>query len=653
MLRVGDAWANEITQPFRGQGYFKFFWFPEFDPLLKEYSSFHKATLEEYVNGTTVPSDVPVYNGYMLGNRTADIKSNRWVLDGSRHTTFYNNQYSLEEDNDKLDEDMIIGISNLKSTSTPSSEDPRSFPMLNNAGNPTYVEFQSIYPQSVHTNKIWILWDVANKIGPYKFDIEISFNDGSSEIKNITNSDYRYINCIDLGLQKEVKSIYLKVYSWTFPENSARISQIGFGELITSESEEVSVTSVNIEKSVSLTNNENSTYRCNITFDNTSNYFNPLDPNNIVNKIKIGSPFYNVWELDTVEQDHLCTDIESWRIIAIETLTDSKEFKLILGFEGDLLKGDYFPSITVWEQVPLMNWFADALTYGRKASKLPEIYCPYTEEEYSNAANEISEGYADIGTVQDTLRYVAQAFNKLIVKGRRGASVRINSITDTKRTIPEICLLNNPKITLGDDISGISINVYSIYRTNVVSQINLTLQSSQENSELIVPYGTWSNQDSSGKNNSFNIIGVAEDLNAADVGGYMKASSGRQALIAIDRVDKEDAEAYLNVYTGFEVPKNILISTGSDNPENVVTIDNKFITSGTLYNSCANYLKQILVNSRLIEVSTTGIPELEPGDMVTISTELGVFEVVLTKTTLEFNGGFSGTISGKILKEVT
>lgn len=660
MIRVGDAWANEIVQPFRGQGYFKFFWFPEFDPSLKEYSGFHKRTLQDYINSSGTsddpfsgPEEVPVYNGYTLGNRTIEVGENRWVLDGSRHTALYNNQYSLEEDGTKLDEDMIIGIAHLKSNSTAATDDPRCFIMLDNSGYSTYVEFQSIYPQSVNTNKIWILWDVANEAGPYKFDIEISFADGTSETRNIVNSHYLYMSCIDLGSRKKVYSIYLKVYSWTFPSTPARISQIGFGELITSDSEEVSVTSVNIEKSVSLTNNENSTYRCDIVFDNTSNYFNPLDPDNIANRIKVGSPFYNIWEMDTVEHDRLRTDIESWRIISTETLTDSKEFKLILGFEGDLLGGDYFPTIGVWDRIPLMQWFMDALTSGRKSSELSQAYYPYTEEEYINNISVATEGYADIGTVQDALRYIAQASNMYISKGRMGASIHISSATDTKRTIPEICVLNHPKITFGDDISGISINVYKIDRTNFTSRVNLTVQSSQENSDLIVPYGTWSSPDSSGKNNSFNIVGDAGPLHAANVGGNIKASSGRQALVSIHRVDKEDAEAYFDVYTGLESFKTILKPVKSSGVENIVTIDNKFITSGDLYNACTSYLKKLLVSGKQVEVSTTGIPELEPGDIVIINTELGKFRVAITKTTLEFNGGFSGTILGKILEEVS
>ena len=660
MIRVGDAWADEIVQPFRGQGYFKFFWFPEFDPSLKEYSGFDRYTLQDYINNTPEPEAVSVYNGYTLGNRTiGDVQEDRWVLDGSRHTQYYNNQFSLEDTHAISKEDTIIGRrlqlsqTHIQSNNTASSDDPRSFLMMDGEGHSTEAAFQSIYLQPIDTNKIWILWDMANEAGPYKFDIDISFDDGTAEIRNIINSDYSCISCIDLGSRKKVSAIYLEVYSWTFPSTPARISQIGFGELITPDSAEVSVTSVNIEKSVSLTNNENSTYRCNIIFDNTSNYFNPLDPSNIVNKIKVGSPFYNVWEMDTTEHDRLRTDIESWRIISAETLTDSKEFKLILGFEGDLLKGDYFPKIDVWNRVPLMQWFMDALTRGREVSGLYNAYCPYTEEEYINNISIATEGYADIGTVRDTLRYIAQASNMYVSKGRRGASVRINTTMDTKRIIPETCLLNHPKITFGDDISGVSINVYKIDKTDSTSKINITLQSSQVNNSIIVPYGTWQDNNSTGKTNSYNIVGTAEALWAAQVGGFLEASSGRQALIYINRVDKENAEAYVTVHVGLESFKTILIPIKSGDMENVITIDNKFITSGDLYNGCINYLKKLLASNKQIEVSTTGIPELEPGDIVIINTELGNFRVIITKTTLEFNGGFSGTISGRILEEVT
>lgn len=76
-----------------------------------------------------------------------------------------------------------------------------------------------------------------------------------------------------------------------------------------------------------------------------------------------------------------------------------------------------------------------------------------------------------------------------------------------------------------------------------------------------------------------------------------------------------------------------------------VTVSNPLITNMDTANAVTSYLEQYYAMRNHVQISYLGYPELETGDIITISTDYGTSEAVVEKNTVEFNGGFLGTIT--------
>lgn len=118
------------------------------------------------------------------------------------------------------------------------------------------------------------------------------------------------------------------------------------------------------------------------------------------------------------------------------------------------------------------------------------------------------------------------------------------------------------------------------------------------------------------------------------------------AIVSFNAGDSESTVSI--VLSGYEVTKttalteiynNKNVSTGLD-----VTIENPFITD----TSKLDYLSDILVNwyskTQQLDIPYIGYPELTVGDRVDLTTVYGDSNVTVIENTIDFDGGFSGTL---------
>lgn len=83
-----------------------------------------------------------------------------------------------------------------------------------------------------------------------------------------------------------------------------------------------------------------------------------------------------------------------------------------------------------------------------------------------------------------------------------------------------------------------------------------------------------------------------------------------------------------------------------------VTIDNPLITEMDTLKVVAEVTKNYYLRRKKVIVPYTGYPELETGDILEYKTNYGDFTADTTRLSLEFNGGFSGTIESHVIEEV-
>ena len=84
---------------------------------------------------------------------------------------------------------------------------------------------------------------------------------------------------------------------------------------------------------------------------------------------------------------------------------------------------------------------------------------------------------------------------------------------------------------------------------------------------------------------------------------------------------------------------NISIADGMD-----VTIDNPLITSTDHAQQVAEYVKNYYLRRNEYKISYLGYPQLVAGDKIDLSTIYGSDVVEVKNNTIEFNGGWTGTM---------
>lgn len=707
MINSSKQWREAVAEPFRGQGYLEFNWFPG----MPQISPYTRVYCSRTSGGSHYdPGEFSCFNGNAFGDDIASFEDARWLLNGKKHSTHlynkstrdlelnevpgssyllkwinYNLAPSLSDISRSNGNDLIVGGTPIERIYPDGSIGTKQYYPLayNDIG--IYVDFA--YNDSsmvIKTNKITFIWDPANKTGPVHFTVHLYRN--GSQVRNISivntgsTMDYKadeWFNVIDLGQEVSFDAMSLDTPDWCRPNCGGRIAHIGFGDLVTDTSEDLLLTRAEIEKSSSMLLNENPTLKCTLYFDNTSRFLDPLGETGLVKNIVKGAPFFTRWAMDTLEGEHLQTEPEGWFIAGYEASSDSNEFKLILGYEGDFMCSDYFPDADKEGFEPLTpvgvwDWMQDALYTERSQHiKEPEEWMDSWEKlkalhhsfmENTNAwavHSRTTTGYPAIGTVQETLRDLAQIIGYFITKNNDTGYLFFKPYEEVDRVITEDNLLGSPKIYSDEAVTSIEANKYirELYSTYIDAEIKP--EQEDVGHEILVPFGH-TDITRGGKKITCDIIGWPEAVWAADVGAYITARSGRQGKAQILRVDGDDATASFHVYGrkdksqggGREYPKLYTYKVADNVESKVLTVDNKFITSDAWLTDTVNYVKRLVSKPKMIEFKCTGFPEVEPGDLLKVYTEYGNYKVLVHKNNISFNGGFEGTIEGRIMEVI-
>lgn len=114
-------------------------------------------------------------------------------------------------------------------------------------------------------------------------------------------------------------------------------------------------------------------------------------------------------------------------------------------------------------------------------------------------------------------------------------------------------------------------------------------------------------------------------------------AAGAQVDLTITGIVVEESVTYIETYNDASIDSGVMI-----------TVNNPLITEIETLNVVAEVTKNYYLRRKTLTAPYIGYPELEIGDLISYDTNYGAFDADTTALTMQFNGGFTGTISGRV-----
>ena len=316
----------------------------------------------------------------------------------------------------------------------------------------------------------------------------------------------------------------------------------------------------------------------------------------------------------------------------IDIPADSKEVKMQLTNRLELLDGEFYYG-TYTGSARTLTAIADyVLTKSKVLTEFAE-QIPWV----------IPEAFNEIVT---TAPIPAQATNAVLqLLALAGCSWLTTRSTDgfiefveSQSSASEYCSvtpdqeLGDPEIKINDRLRSVSIGVYTYTPRSTTESVGSSKYTLSGVNTLIVKY-----------NSSY-----ATEVTAT-VSGATLTSAQYYASYAVLVVTASDTGATVEVkLTGkvidvtvsyLETYRNTTIADGKD-----VTIENPFITETAHAQQVAEYVKNYYLRRNEYKIPYIGYPQVEPCDKIDLSTIYGSDVVEVRSNTIEFNGGWTGTM---------
>lgn len=238
-------------------------------------------------------------------------------------------------------------------------------------------------------------------------------------------------------------------------------------------------------------------------------------------------------------------------------------------------------------------------------------------------------------SVNVILQYLAQASClKLFTNPINGFVKLASSAKEIVQSVDLTQEQGDPEVEIQRTIKTISIGVYSYTKDTEQGKIEIANSSLTHNGKKTVSLSY----------NCAYAVEVSCQISGATLVNFTPYSNHATVEFNTGGVEKEVSI----VLSGYEVKKNqtyietynnVNLSTGMD-----VTIDNPFITNTEKLQVLTDWLVSWYSKPQQLQVPYLGYPEVTAGDALSLNTIYGSNEVDTIKNTIDFNGGFNGTL---------
>lgn len=228
------------------------------------------------------------------------------------------------------------------------------------------------------------------------------------------------------------------------------------------------------------------------------------------------------------------------------------------------------------------------------------------------------------------LQLIASATGTYLHTDTLSGYVRIDEF-GTQNNVHEIGLMQSigdPQIDLQQSIKSIAIAVYKYIRSDDTVEIARGTYELSGTTVLTVVYNTEAAVGVSATVTGGTLVS-AKYYGAAAV---LKISGSGSCEVVIKGREVKGQPTFITTYEDPSVANGVAI-----------VLDNFLVTETTYLAQLTAWLKQWYQKRQKYNISYTGYPELVAGDPIHLTTVYGEQDVTITKNTIQFNGGWSGT----------
>lgn len=545
------------------------------------------------------------------------------IVDSNRKTKNY---ASLEENYTLLDGSFILPNYNLKGDNAGYiSEDifqniATTILKISNENNPILSPGITIY--------------FKNNIAQ-KFNITITKSDNTIlEINEIDNQKeiYQYIFEEDIS----IKSLQLDIIHMEYSNRRIRISEIDLG--ISQIYEGQDLVSFNIDEEIDLLLTSTPINDCKINLNNYDNSFDPINPIGLVKYLTdecIIKPFVGCLTEDN-GVEYLC--VGNYYL---------KDWSADIDGNATLNGQNILGKITDYEVPYSSNMVSQNLSIVNLANLLKEQYGLTLYGSVVQSANPCHLEDTNLINFLRAFASIQQNDEKKVkLYIDRKNNIRMYSLNkDVVETIPQTQLLEKVKSEITNKIKKVEINylmgVNASEQTQNDTIINQNIELSNteqyvwiKNSKFILPNDfSYSFSYSSSDGAKASLISLGRKISCFKLTG----KKGDNINLQVSGTSLNNATWDLSTsYTNNEIEIGDVISLDF---RNYLYLNEKALF--TIAKALSTESKSIKINANYI-----GDPSLVPGDTVLIETKYGYKKIIITKQSLTFDGGLSGTIEG-------
>ena len=198
--------------------------------------------------------------------------------------------------------------------------------------------------------------------------------------------------------------------------------------------------------------------------------------------------------------------------------------------------------------------------------------------------------------------------------------------------VDEMQELGDPTITIKDRLRSVSIGLYNYSARETSEQVGKSAYTLSGTNVVTIKYSSEYATNVSAEVSGATLI-AAEYYASYAILTVTALSTNANVEITLTGYIIYSTVSYLETY------RDATVVDGMD-----VVIENPFITNVSHATQVAAYVENYYLLRNEYSISYIGYPQAEPGDKIDLTTIYGTEEVEIKNNTIEFNGGWSGTM---------
>lgn len=482
---------------------------------------------------------------------------------------------------------------------------------------------------------IYAVWDSETDSWPTRLRVTGYKQDGSTigsyDITSIDSSEYYFDAAFD-----NVKAVKLSILEWSKPGWRVRINEIVFGLYL--KFDNVKIPKATLAATSDLLASE--LPRLGIKF-NIHNYDQTFDPTlktgyakylAVRQRVDIAWGF-NVDGKNVEWMEPWPLYLSAWDIPANSPEVSLATVSRLSFLTQQYAKGTYDGNARSFKTVALRVLQSSGIIQNMDGENPWELD-PILDTLYTRAPEPIEPANA-------VLQLIANATGCILDNNPVNNFVRFRSATSPGGyTITKLQQLGDPAFPIHDRLKSVHVGIHTFKQRSEVTRVytfeghvsgSRVLDARYNSNEIVV-------------NPSISVTGATITSQTYYARGavitIVAPASGADVSVGIDGTIVDESTTLLQTYDNPDVASGLEI-----------VIDNPLVTEIATVNRVAEVAENYYLRRRYVKAPYIGYPELEVGDTLEFSTRYGDFNADVTKLTMDFNGGFTGSIEAIIREE--